>query len=227
MKFRKKAEFILAEQPDLLIVPECENQERLVFGLSAKQPTDLFWYGKNYHKGIGVFSYSNFKIKLLDVHNPDFKYVLPLLVYNDKITLTVFAIWAQKPQFHSSYVFQIWDAVHFYSNLLDGDNIILAGDFNSNTIWDKPRRAVNHTELVNFLKTKNILSTYHYFHHQLHGKEKHMTLFMHRKIDKPYHIDYCFASSNLLDKLQNVEIGTYEAWTKHSDHKPLIVKFDI
>ena len=26
MAYRKKAEFILTEQPDILIVPECENQ---------------------------------------------------------------------------------------------------------------------------------------------------------------------------------------------------------
>jgi exodeoxyribonuclease III len=50
---------------------------------------------------------------------------------------------------------------------------------------------------------------------------------MHRKIDRPYHIDYCFASQNLIDKIRNVEIGTYEAWTKYSDHNPLIVDFDL
>ncbi len=55
MAFRKKAEFILTEQPDILIVPECENQERLTFGLDTKQPTDIFWYGNNPHKGIGVW----------------------------------------------------------------------------------------------------------------------------------------------------------------------------
>ena len=92
MAYRKKAEFILTEQPDILIVPECENQQRLLFGLDTKQPTDIFWYGDNPHKGIGVFSYSDFKIKLLDIHNADFKYVLPLSVYNDNISLTIFAM---------------------------------------------------------------------------------------------------------------------------------------
>ncbi len=85
MAFRKKAAFILAEQPDILIVPECENIERLLFGPDTKKPTDIFWYGDNHHKGIGVFSYCDFKIKLLNIHNPNFKYVLPLSVYNDKI----------------------------------------------------------------------------------------------------------------------------------------------
>ena len=56
MAFRKKADFILAEQPDILIVPECENKERLNFGLYARQPNDIFWYGDLPTKGIGVFA---------------------------------------------------------------------------------------------------------------------------------------------------------------------------
>jgi exodeoxyribonuclease III len=227
MAYRKKAEFILLEEPDILIVPECENIERLLFAPHVKQPTDIFWYGENLHKGIGVFSYSNFKIKLLDIHNAAFKYVLPLSIYNDNIELTVLAIWAQKPDKHDGYIEQIWNAAHFYRNLLEKENVILVGDFNSNSIWDKPKRIYNHTSLVHYLKTKNIISTYHYFHNQIQGKEKDNTLFMQRKIDKPYHIDFCFASQNLIDKLQHVEIGSYEKWTAHSDHKPLIVKFNL
>lgn len=227
MAFRKKAEFILAEQPDILIVPECENQERLSFGTYTNLPTDIFWYGDNPHKGIGVFSYNDFKIKLLEIHNPNFKFVLPLSIYNDKINFTIFAIWSQKPEYNDNYTEQVWNAVHFYNDLLDGEDVILAGDFNSNSIWDKPRRISNHSNLVEVLKNKNILSAYHYFHKQIQGQEKDKTLFMQRKIDKPYHIDYCFASSNLIEKLTNVEVGIYEAWTKHSDHKPLSITFDL
>ncbi|WP_278380749.1 endonuclease/exonuclease/phosphatase family protein [Chryseobacterium arthrosphaerae] len=227
MAFRKKAEFILIENPDILIIPECENPERLSFGPNTRQPNDTFWYGNNPHKGIGVFSFGDFKIKLLDIHQPEFRYILPLSIYNEEINLIVFAIWAQKPEKHSCYTEQIWNAVHFYSHLLDHENVILAGDFNSNSIWDKPRRVYNHTHLVDYLKTKNIVSTYHHFHNQLQGQEKDHTLFMYRKIDQPYHIDFCFVSSNLLDKLENVEIGTYEKWTIHSDHKPLTVTINI
>ena len=85
MAFRRKAEFILTEKPDILIVPECENKEHLSFDLFTKQPSDIFWYGDNPHKGIGIFTFNSFEIKVLDFHNPDFKYVLPLSIFNDKI----------------------------------------------------------------------------------------------------------------------------------------------
>lgn len=227
MAFRKKAEFILREKPDILIIPECENEEKLEFDMFTQSPTDTVWFGDNPNKGIGVFSYGNYKIELLDIHNPEFRYVLPLSVSNGNIHFTVFAIWSQEPEKSNNYTEQVWNAVHFYNNLLDDENIILVGDFNSNTIWDKPRRKINHSELVEFLGEKNIHSTYHHFQNQVQGEEKDPTLFMQRNINRPYHIDYCFASSPLIEKMTKVEVGKYEKWTAYSDHKPLIVDFDI
>lgn len=227
MAFRKKADIILKYQPDILIIPECEHPDKLVFKTEIQKPTGCFWFGRNPNKGLAIFTYSGWKLKCLDNHNEDFKYVLPLTVYNNKINVTVFAVWAQKPVYHDCYTEQVWNAVHYYNKLLKGDNVILAGDFNSNSIWDKPNRVYNHSNLVGYLKSNNILSAYHHFHKQKQGQEKDMTLFMHRKIDRPYHIDFCFASQYLIGKLKDVEIGTYEAWTKYSDHKPLIVTFDL
>lgn len=59
----------------------------------------------------------------------------------------------------------------------------------------------------------------------MQGKEEHPTLYMYRHKDKAYHIDYCFTSKKFIDKLENVEIGTHEQWTKYSDHNPVIVTF--
>ena len=50
---------------------------------------------------------------------------------------------------------------------------------------------------------------------------------MYRKQEKPYHIDYCFVSADLLDKVTKVEIGTYENWTAHSDHSPINIDIDL
>ena len=59
------------------------------------------------------------------------------------------------------------------------------------------------------------------------GEEKHPTFFLQRNLYMPYHIDYCFASADILDKVQNVEIGTYENWSSYSDHAPLTIDFDL
>lgn len=225
--FRKKAEFIVTHKPDILIIPECEHPDKLKFKSDIQLPSDSVWFGKNPNKGLGVFSYNGYKLKLLDIHNPDFKFVLPLSVSNDKISLTLFAIWSQKPENHDNYTVQVWNAVNYYTDLLEEKNLVLAGDFNSNSIWDKPRRVSNHSNLVEYLKNKNISSAYHFYHKQTQGQEKDKTLFMQRNKDRPYHIDYCFASADLIDRIENVEIGSYDQWTTHSDHSPLSIKFDL
>jgi exodeoxyribonuclease III len=228
MAFRKKAAFIMDYQPDILIVPECENPERLQFKNEALVPKDILWYGKNPHKGLGVFSYSDYKFRLLDCHNPDFKNILPISVTGGKVDFILFAIWANNPEDKDGqYVTQVWKAIHHYESLLSASKTILIGDFNSNTIWDKPKRKGNHSDVVTKLAEKKIYSTYHLFHRQEQGKEQHPTLFLYRHENKPYHLDYCFASEDFIERLQHVEVGIYQDWSKHSDHKPLIVTFDL
>lgn len=228
MAFRKKAAFILAYKPDILVIPECECPEKLQFKKEEFIPNDILWIGSNQHKGLGIFSYSDYKFKLLDCYNPNYKNIAPIEVTGGKIDFIMFAIWANNPDDKDGqYVTQIWKAINYYEEILSGKRIILIGDFNSNTIWDKPRREGNHSTVVKKLASKKIFSTYHVFHKQEQGKEEHPTLFMYRHKDKPYHIDYCFASEYFIKILKNVEIGSYEDWTEYSDHKPLFINFDL
>jgi exonuclease III len=228
MAFRKKAAVILALKPDILVVPECEHPDKLKFTAGVKPPTAIFWHGTNNNKGIGVFSYSNFTFKLHDCHNPAFRHILPLIVTGGKVDFILFAVWAHNPEDKDGqYVTQVWKAIHYYDELLSTKPSILAGDFNSNTIWDRPKRTGNHSDVVEKLANKQIFSTYHKFYKQQQGKEKHATWFMYRHQDKPYHLDYCFASDYFMQKLKKVQIGSYQKWTAYSDHKPVIVTFDI
>jgi exodeoxyribonuclease III len=227
MAFRKKAEFILKQKPDILIVPECEHPDRLKFTCDVPSPTDIYWIGENKNKGLGVFSFCNYKFELLDNYNADLKNILPLKVSNCDHHFSLFAIWANNPKDNDgAYITQVWKAIHHYDNLLSDKRTILIGDFNSNTIWDKPWREGNHSTVVDKLKAKNILSVYHSFYKQEQGKEDMSTLFMYRHEDKKYHIDYCFASVDYINKLKNVEIGTYQDWRSLSDHSPLTVTFE-
>ena len=213
MAQRKKAGFILTHKPDILIVPECEHPDKLKFNADTPIPTHVLWYGTNQNKGLGVFSYSKLKFRLLDIHNPDLKTILPIAVTGRSFDFILFAIWAYNPQDREyNYIAQVWKAIHHYERILKGKNIILAGDFNSNVIWDKLRRKSNHSMVVEKLTNLNIFSTYHTHFNLAQGVEEHPTYFMYRHQNKSYHIDYCFASGNFIDKLENVEIGTYEQW---------------
>jgi len=58
-------------------------------------------------------------------------------------------------------------------------------------------------------------------------KKADLIVALQRNINKPYHIDYCFASADLLNKVKNIEIGTYENWSAFSDHAPLTIDLDL
>ena len=228
MAFRKKAGFILAHHPDILIIPECEHPDKLLFENTTTKPADTLWFGQNYNKGLGIFSYSNFRFKVSDVYNDRFKMIVPIAVSNGRFNFTLFAIWANNPKDpDGQYVTQVWKAINYYETLITNSQTILIGDFNSNTIWDKPRREGNHSTVVKRLEAKGIYSAYHKYFNQTQGSEQHPTLYMYRHQKKPYHIDYCFASAEMLVHLKSVEVGDYKFWIKYSDHVPVIVTFDI
>jgi exodeoxyribonuclease III len=224
MAFRKKADHILAHKPDIVVVPECEHPDKLKFSSNTQKPTDILWFGENKNKGLGVFSYSHYRFKLIKTHNPAFKMIVPIAVTGNNFNFTLFAVWANNPADPDGvYVEQVWKAIQHYK--LSKKNTILAGDFNSNTIWDRKYRTGNHSHVVDHLHKKGITSCYHLHHKQIQGSEAHPTYYLYRHADKPYHLDYCFASADLASKIQSVEIGDFDFWKQYSDHVPVMVTF--
>ena len=215
-------------EPDILVVQECEHPDKLKFSLTAKKPNDFYWHGENVNKGIGIFSYSDYKFELLPDFNPIFRYILPLKVTGHGHSFILLAVWAMdnKENYDARYIGQVWLAINHYKDLL-GISTIVIGDFNSNKIWDYKDRLGTHSDVVANLAGKGIHSIYHKHFGMEQGKEKHPTFHLQKNVTKPYHIDYCFASTDLLDKVKTVEIGTYEDWTAHSDHSPLNIQFEI
>ncbi|MEO5777983.1 MAG: endonuclease/exonuclease/phosphatase family protein [Flavobacterium sp.] len=226
MAFRKKHAAVLASKPDIVVICECENNEKLKFGSLTPTPNDFFWHGNNKHKGIGIFSYSDYKFELVAAFNPEFRYIIPLKVSNKNEEFYLLAIWAMdnKEKKEARYIAQVWLAINHYSELLDKP-IILVGDFNSNQIWDKEKRIANHTGVVKLLSENNIHSLYHKINSENHGEETQPTFFLHRNKEKPYHLDYCFASGKFWEKGFSVTIGDFDEWIKLSDHLPIEIEF--
>jgi len=227
MAFGKKVEIILSKNPDILIVPECEHPNKLTFDNGLHAPNDIFWHGENPNKGLGLFSYGDLKIKILEDHNKGIKHFIPVLIEGNNIKFFLLAVWCKKSKVSNDYVTYTWDAIQCYKELLMEEKVMIAGDFNSNSIWDKRYRKVNHSRIVEELKAIRLQSTYHFYHEEIQGKESRPTLFLHRKIDRPYHIDFCFASDFFIQRLKNVEVGTFEDWMPYSDHCPLMVDYEI
>ncbi len=181
MAFRKKAAKVLEFSPDLAIIPECESPAKLTFLDLSVAPKDKIWIGENPSKGLGIFSYSDLKLKVHESYDPRFRYVVPIRV-SGKENFDLIAVWAMdnKEYLPQRYIGQVWLALQKYEHLLGGSVLIL-GDFNWNQIWDGSRNiAGNLTALVEFLKAKGISSLYHQFFRESFGQETQATWYMYR-----------------------------------------------
>lgn len=220
MAYRKKAKFISRYCPDLVVVPECE--------CLGDQTAKRLWFGDNHKKGLGIFSDLDFELELNRIYDPSFRYVIPINVTGPH-KFNLIAVWAMNDSddVRKRYIGQVYSALNFYKELLDEPTVII-GDFNWNAIWDmKPSYPLygNLTDVVNMLKDRKIKSAYHEFFDEDFGKETKPTFFMHHNQNKPYHIDYCFASSDF--NISEVDVGNFGDWVDKSDHAPLIINFGL
>ena len=103
---------------------------------------------------------------------------------------------------------------------------IIAGDFNSNSVWDKRDRLWNHSDVVKELAELGIESVYHRFMDEMHGKESQPTFFLQKNCNKPYHIDYIFTSTEFADFLASMTIGAIDEWLALSDHLPVFLSIN-
>jgi exonuclease III len=77
--------------------------------------------------------------------------------------------------------------------------------------------------VVKILDERGLVSTYHEHFGEPQGGESRQTMYLFRHADRPYHIDYIFIPRAWTPRLQTVEVGGYEQWSKLSDHCPVIV----
>lgn len=224
MAFRKKCHYLDTTEIDLLVVQECESLERFNSVDHGLDYNDFLWYGDSIHKGVGVFSFGDYKIEIRKNHNSNFRYILPLTLNNSKEFYNVYAIWAMPHATDRklSYVGQIIAAMKYYNDL-DAQNTILVGDFNSNAIWNNAKKHGNHADLMRLLNNAEIFSVYHKLYNEEHGEESIPTQYMYKHRDKPYHLDYCCMSQDLYADQLCLEIGDYSNWKTHSDHMPISI----
>ena len=224
MAFRKKIHALMAFEPDLIVIQECENEHKLSKALEDINYNQVIWHGKNPNKGLAAISFNDVQIKTQKDYNKEFEYVIPIALKHQGSKINLFNIWAMPHHSTRSkdYVGQVWGAINFYKSKLNKPSLLI-GDFNSNAIWDKKRKEGNHNDVVQYLAKRKIDSLYHLRTKQAHGSEKEPTLYLLKNNKKPYHLDYCFASSELINSKTTLVVGRHDDWIKLSDHMPLII----
>ncbi|MDR3578114.1 MAG: hypothetical protein P4L50_29970 [Anaerolineaceae bacterium] len=222
--FRKKAAAILTSQPDLAVIQECENLSKLGQIKDFPVPTEQHWNGVNPSRGVGIFSYGEYRFSLYKNYDADIQYCIPIQVIGPQ-SFHLIAIWAMP---HSdrqqSYIGQVYKAVGTYADFIRQADTVILGDLNSNQIFDKKFRIGNHTTVVNMLAEMGLVSAYHDYYQEQQGSETRPTFYLYRHQAKPLHLDYIFIPKNWMNKLSSIEVGDYDRWREYSDHCPVTLE---
>ena len=225
--FRKKFEFISEFNADVIVIQECENPIESKDKKYKNWATNYLWIGDSKNKGLGVFAKSEIQLTPLnwsDIYKDHkVKHFLPCIINKQFQLLAVWTHQNNSPNF--GYIGQFWKYLQVNKSKLE--NSIIVGDFNSNAIWDQWDRWWNHSDVVKELKDLSVESAYHVSTNEDHGKETIPTFYLQRNEKKSYHIDYCFASSNILSKMDSLSIEPITKWTNLSDHSPMVINFNF
>jgi hypothetical protein len=209
----KKLPLVAALHSSISIIQECPRPP-------ADGPENL-WFGDNPRQGVAIIASQPYRLAFAEARDvPPFAVPIQVIGPNPFLLL---AVWAKRSR-DFRYVEAVLRAVDCYRDLIVAQPTVVAGDFNSNTIWDYKRSAgQNHSALVRKLGALGLVSAYHEFYGEPHGRESRPTLHMLRQRERPYHIDYCFVPVSWASRLTAVEVGSFESWVLFSDHVPLVV----
>lgn len=217
--FRKKLHLLEELNADVLVIQECEDPFQCRDAHYKQWATNHLWAGDNKNKGLGVFAKPDVRLEPLNLDSGRLQLFLPLMV--DDITLL--AVWTKEagsPTF--KYIGQLHKWLELHKAHLATPKAVVIGDLNSNACWDVWDRWWNHSDVVKELESLGLHSLYHSQAGEAQGAETQSTFFLHRKLEKPYHIDYAFLSE-MLKIGARISIGAADHWLEHSDHLPLIV----
>lgn len=232
MAFHAKYSSLVDLTPDIAIICECANTEILERRAPAFQPTSAVWIGDNANKGLSIFTFGSFTAVKSECFVDECPYILPVHI-DGPARINLLAVWAchSKVASYRDGLGPLRRSLDLYRGFLEEHPTIVAGDFNDNVRWDKPKRPNNHGSNVKELSKLGLVSSYHYCRREKHGAEREPTIYWRdRKIDGPsYHIDYCFIPDSWTGILSPVVLGKFEDWVAsgRSDHVPMIVDLAI
>jgi hypothetical protein len=215
---RKKLSAVINLDADILVVQECEDPARSNCPDYREWAGNHLWLGQNKSRGLGVFAKPGIKIELARLDPGEFQLFLPCWINGS--TLLV-AVWTKRQgSLTLPYIGQLWNYVQAHRSIFAVNNTVIVGDLNSNVCWDRPRRYWNHSDVVRELAAIGIKSAYHHCRSVEQGFEQEPTFYLHRKLDRPYHIDHIFVPHDWLAKLE-LEVGSADCWLAMSDHMPV------
>jgi hypothetical protein len=156
---------LLSLDLDVAVVPESSEKSIVAF---RQRGLRTLWFGSNPHKGLGIICRQEWPIQALP--QPEQEWIVPVEV-TSPTPFTLVAVWACAPSREDRYIRQVCLAFMAHPEWFNGNPVVVAGDFNSNKIWDAKREVGNHSDVVKFLDERGLVSAYHETFDESQGTE--------------------------------------------------------
>lgn len=210
----------MALSPDILVLSEVRRdaiKDELHDGRAA-------WAGPDEHKGLGLICSNGWSVE--NFRELDCQYFTPCTVRRGDDSVFVLGVWTHAAPY---YVSSLRRALNEIRSEISGGGAIIAGDFNQSVIFDtKCRDELKFSRVLRDLSGIGLNSAWHTYADEAHGAESQSTYYHRRKRAEPFHIDFVFASDNLMQCLSDVRVGSFDDWvsTGLSDHTPVSATFN-
>jgi hypothetical protein len=190
-------------------------QSDVVVLTEASQPdadqSDVLWFGDR-RFGVAIYARPPFAVQELPTSRSA-PCVYPVAI-TGPTPFTLFGVWTlPAPSYKKAFL----DGFRAHAALTGP--AVVAGDFNGNIDFDKPRARVTWAHCFDQLGARGLVSAYH--RDRPLGKEPHPTHYFLWKEHRPFHLDYCFVPREWL--VDAVSVGSYADWATLSDHRPVTV----
>jgi endonuclease/exonuclease/phosphatase family metal-dependent hydrolase len=180
--------------------------------------------GDNPCQGLAVLSAPGWRVEPIALTGTAPRWMVPFRV-SGPLDFTLVAVWVLP--LGSSYSRAACEGIDALAEVIGAGPSVLMGDFNANPVFDRPGARFGYRGIEARLDALGCASAWHAHHRQPPGEESHPTYFHTWKRELPMHLDYCFLPRPWLPRVVGVEIGGYEDWRGHSDHRPLIVDLTL
>jgi exodeoxyribonuclease-3 len=209
---------------DVMVIQECTQPS--LEQVNCSEGWSFAWFGSAPHKkALGVLVKPPWIIRAKRALRPKWAGKVAI---DGPASIQLFPVWAHHDK--SSGIAYI-EQVHLLLDSIERSSLspytIVAGDFNSNSYWDREYRLKSHTAAVSRFRKLGLESAYHEFFGDTQGAKRHPTLWFRKNRNNPYHVDYVFMSRPLLSKLKTVVVGHCDDWLSSSDHAPVLVELDL
>jgi hypothetical protein len=206
--------------PDIAVLPEAARAPRRAAPSLLGPGVEWHWVGNHEAKGLAVASFGR-----------------PSVVAPVEVT----GRWSVGARLDGLFVLGIWScpsgggygrevmrALDAYQRRLRRGPAVVAGDFNIDPSGSEERRGAWFSRLLQRFGRLGLHSAYHVHLGEPFGAETRPTYFHYRHRERPFHIDFCFVSEALLERVRHVEVGLYDDWVGAglSDHVPVIVDIE-